>query len=272
MEDQKSSNHSKEANQQIHVLNIEKRVSQQNQKEIFNPHRHSTNRKPTKKIKNKNNSLWFSLTNTPLNKQIKYLFAMTIASVIVAIGYVCFFTPNQFLSGGSWGMAAIIQHYLPSMPFGISLFLVNSPLLIIGWKKLNTRFCIYTLYCMILQSALLVAFEPFLPGYTNEPLLASIFGGVLIGVGSGIIVRYHGSSGGLDIVGLLIKEKIDISIGTVILGFNLLIVGIAAWIFGLERAMYTIVGIYITTSVFNTVLEGFNSKRNVMIITDRGNA
>ena len=154
---------------------------------------------------------------------------------------------------------------------GVLVALINVPLLIWGWKKMQLRFALYTVYTIIVQSALLVIAPEILPTYVENRLLACIFGGVLIGLGSGIIVRFHGSAGGSDIVGLILKDTFDVSVGAVTMSANGIIVLCASFIFGIEPALYTLVELFVSSSVFTKVLDGLNSKRNMMIVTTKGN-
>ncbi len=207
---------------------------------------------------------------TPLKKHIRNIFFMILGSILVCIGFTMFVTPNGLLSGGVWGVSAIISHFVPQVPFAAYLIILNIPLIIWGWNELRLRFAIYTIFVIFLQSSMLAAFELYITPYTNNPLLASIFGGCLIGAGAGIIVKYRGSGGGTDIVGIILKNRYDISVGTVSLISNAIIVGCAATIFGFEPAMYTMVQLFTVSQVFTKVLEGFNHKRNMMIITENG--
>ncbi|MDO4581236.1 MAG: YitT family protein [Bacillota bacterium] len=213
-----------------------------------------------------------STKKTPLKKHIRNIAMISLGSLVCTAGYLILITPNDLLAGGVWGVAAILNHYLPRIPMGAFLVILNIPLLLWGWNKLRLRFAVYTVYAILLQSALLILIEPYLPTYTANPLLACIFGGVLVGVGSGTVVRYHGSGGGTDVIGIILKSKYDISIGTISLIVNALIVFCAAFIFGFERAMYTMVNLFISARVFTQVLEGLNRKRNVMIISEHGDA
>jgi len=203
-------------------------------------------------------------------KHIRNFLFMIIGSFIVATSYLIFIEPNNLLAGGVWGICAIIQLFLPQIPFGVYLIIFNIPLFIWAYKELSLHFTLYTIFVMLLESALLILFEGHLPYYTNDPLLACIFGGVLVGLGGGLIVSHHGSGGGLDIVGIILKKKSDISVGTVALIGNIIVITLAAFFFGFERGMYTMVSLYVTAYVFNKMLEGWNRKRNVMIVTEKG--
>jgi len=197
-------------------------------------------------------------------------FMMIIASVISTIGYLMFLGCNDLLAGGFWGIAAIINHFVPKVPMAVYIVLLNAPLLILSWRKLQPRFAIYTVFVVILQSALLLVFEDFIPTYTDNKLLACIFGGLLTGVGSGIIVRYYSSEGGTEVIGILLKDKFDFGVSAISTGLNMVIVMIAAFIFGLEPAMYTLVSLFVVMQSFARVLEGFNTRRDVHIITEKG--
>ena len=207
----------------------------------------------------------------PIDKHLRNLVMMLLGSIVSVCGFFFFFTPNGLLSGGAWGVAVIVNHFLKAIPMGVLVALINVPLLIWGWKKMQLRFALYTVYTIIVQSALLVIAPEILPTYVENRLLACIFGGVLIGLGSGIIVRFHGSAGGSDVVGLILKDKFDVSVGAVTMSTNGVIVLCASLIFGIEPALYTLVELFVSSSVFTKVLDGLNSKRNMMIVTTKGN-
>lgn len=211
-----------------------------------------------------------SMQRYPLKKHIRNLAMMSLGSLICTAGYCIFITPNNLLAGGVWGAADILTHFAPIIPMAVYVALFNIPLLIWGWNKLNTRFALYTVYTVILQSVLLLFLPDLLPVYNNDLLLSCLFGGVLIGAGGGIVVRYHGSGGGTDIVGIILKSKYDVSVGTISLSVNVLVVAVAGIIFGFEPAMYTMVELFVISSVFTQVLEGMMRKRNMTIVTEKG--
>ncbi|MBR5429170.1 MAG: YitT family protein [Firmicutes bacterium] len=206
----------------------------------------------------------------PLKKHLRNLLLMTVGSLIDVIGYSIFIAKNDLLAGGVWGIAGIINHFVPAVPMAVFIFALNVPLLIWGWNKINTRFCVYTVFCVLLQSGLLLFFPNIMPHYVNNPLLACIFGGLLIGAGSGLVVRYHGSGGGSDIVGIILKDKYDISVGAIGLTINAFVVLLAGFIFGFEPALYTMVELYVSSIAFGQVIEGLNRKRNMIIVTEKG--
>ncbi len=206
----------------------------------------------------------------PLKKHIFFLSMIVLATFIDCAGYLILIKPNDILAGGLWGIAAIINHFVDIIPMGIYVAILNIPLLIWGWNRLSLRFALYTIFAIVLQSYMLSFLAPYLPTYTDNPLLACLFGGVLCGAGAGIVVKFHGSGGGTDIIGIILHDKYDVSVSSVSLVIKIGVVGAGAFIFGFEPAMYTIVYMFVTAVVFTQVLEGFNRKRNMMIITDKG--
>lgn len=206
----------------------------------------------------------------PVKKHVRNLALMTLGSLINVTGYSIFISANNLLAGGVWGIAGIINHFIPAVPMAVFIIALNVPLLLWGWNKIDLRFALYTVFCVGLQSALLLFFPNILPHYTNDPILACIFGGLLIGAGSGLVVRYHGSGGGSDIVGIILKDKYDISVGTIGLTVNAFVVLLAGFIFGFEPALYTMVELYVSSIAFGQVIEGLNRKRNMIIVTEKG--
>ena len=206
----------------------------------------------------------------PPKKQIRNLAIIILATFIDCAGYIIFIKPNDVLAGGLWGIAAIINHFFDAIPMGVYVAALNIPLLIWGWNKLSLRFALYTIFAIVLQSYLLVFLLPYLPSYTADPLLACLFGGLLSGAGAGLVVRYHGSGGGTDIIGIILHDKYDMSVSSVSLVIKIFVVTLGAFIFGFEPALYTIVYMTVTAATFTKVLEGVNRKRNMMIVTSNG--
>ena len=210
------------------------------------------------------------MKETPIKQHILNFFMMMLGSLILSTAICIFYTPNHLLSGGVWGIAMLSNYLWPVIPTGVFIFAYNIPLMLLGAKELHSRFVVYSVFTIIFQSLIMLKLPDITPSYSSDPLLACIFGGVLVGFGNGMIIRFHGSGGGLDVVGLVLKKKIDVSVGNVVLCFNVIVVSLAAFVFGFEEAMYTMVSLFITSVVFNKMIQGFNPKRSVMIITEKG--
>ncbi|MGI6679527.1 MAG: YitT family protein [Dehalobacterium sp.] len=191
-----------------------------------------------------------------------------LGSIFVALSINVFIMPNHFVAGGISGLAIMTNHFT-SWSVGLLIALYNIPIMIWARKELTIRFIVYTLLAIALQSVMLEYITP--TTYTNDPLLAGIFGGVLMGVGAGTIIRQSGSSGGMDVVGIVLRKKLGISVGTVSSLSNLVIISVAALIFGLEPAMYTIISILITGLSVDLVQKGLNTRLTAMIVSNASN-
>ena len=195
-----------------------------------------------------------------------HLTMVIIGSFIISGAFNLFFIPHNILSGGLSGIAIMLGLITP-FDTGLLNFILNLPLLIIGIYKLGKRFICYTIVSVLVTSAGLY-FIPIVP-ISSEPILSSIFGGVISGVGIAIIFRASGSSGGMDIIALLLMKKKDLPLGTILSGLNAIVVIVSGFIFGWDAALHTLVGIYAAGKVVDT-LHTNHIKLTLMIVTQKG--
>ncbi|OAA83502.1 YitT family protein [Clostridium ljungdahlii] len=191
-------------------------------------------------------------------------------SFLGCISVNMFLTHAHLLSGGVTGIALIIQ-YLFKIQAGYVVLILNIPLFILSIIKLNKRFTIYSLIGMLTFSIGLILTQPISNIlHINDNLLYCIYGGVLNGIGFGIVFSYHGSTGGLDIIAMLIRKKhSNFDIGKISFYINLIIVSISAFIFGIPNALYTLIAMYLTSAVLDKVVQGLYKSKSVIIITDK---
>ncbi|WP_297630662.1 YitT family protein [uncultured Clostridium sp.] len=196
-----------------------------------------------------------------------------IGCLIASLGVNLFLTHAKLLSGGATGLALIAQ-YLANVPAGIVVFLLNVPLFIISFKKLSPSFTIYSGIGMLSLSASLIITKPLSTIINvNDVLLYCIYGGALCGAGYGIVFLRNGSTGGTDIITMLIRKKYsNFEIGKLGFILNCIIVIIGAIIFGLPKALYTLISILIQGLVLDKVLKGLNSRKLMLILTDKDSA
>lgn len=189
---------------------------------------------------------------------------------ISSIGVNMFLANAQLISGGATGVGLIIQ-YLTGINSGITVFIINIPLFILSYFKLPKKFTLYTSIGMVSLSACLVLTSPLASFISlNDTLLYCIYGGVLCGLGYGIVFSRNGSTGGTDIINMLIRKKYsNFNIGTLGFVINLIIVGIASTFFGIPMALYTLISMFIQSMVLDRVIKGTNHKRLLFIITDK---
>lgn len=198
------------------------------------------------------------------------LLYITSGSLIGSVGINMFLSHAKLLSGGITGIALIFQ-YLFNIEAGVLVIVLNIPLFILSFIKLDKKFTIYSLTGMIVLSVSLILTHPVSKIVNiNDKLLYCIYGGVINGIGYGLVFAHHGSTGGFDIVSMLIKKKYsNLDIGTIIFSINLFIVGISAVLFGLPVALYTLIAMYIQNFVLDHVVKGLGRKKLVFIISNK---
>ena len=207
------------------------------------------------------------IKNKGLRKIIEYLI-LTLGSIIAAFALEQFLIPNTILDGGVTGISIII-YKVTNIPLSILVLLINIPFIYIGYKNLGKRFLFRTVYSMLVFSLFLSYFELFNP-LTEEMLLATVFGGAILGVGVGLIIKCGGCNDGTESVAMVISKKTSLSVGQIVLLFNLVIYVLAGFIFGFDRAMYSLLTYIITFKVIDFVSEGLEQAKAAMIITDKG--
>mgnify|MGYP001523177535 CR=1 FL=1 len=181
---------------------------------------------------------------------VPYL-ASFVGSLVVAIGMNAFFIPFHLLSSGLSGVA-IMFYFLTGLPVGIGIFILNIPIMIACYKFMGRSYTVLSIVGTIMLSVL-VDVTSFLSTWNimHDAMLSSITGGILSGIGFGIIYKYNGNSGGLDVIGAIVKKYYSLEMGTVTMILNLVILLAAAWLFSLERAVLTFVAIYIAAFITN---------------------
>ncbi len=188
--------------------------------------------------------------------------------LVFAVGLQAVVIPHAFLSGGVVGAALIIQYLWPALPMGPVYFILNIPLLLLGWFTVSRRFMVYSIAGMVLFSAACTLVRP-LPFAIRDPILAALLGGVICGAGSGLILRSLGSAGGLDILAVYLNRRFGLRLGTVFFGANALVLAAGAYLHDLEKALYSIIFVYTSGAVLDAILAGFNRRKLVYIISDQ---
>lgn len=198
------------------------------------------------------------------------VFFIFIGCLIASLGVNLFLTHAGLLSGGATGLALIAQ-YLANVPAGIVVFLINVPLFVLSLKKLSTSFTVYSGIGMLSLSLALIITKPLSTLISvNDVLLYCLYGGALCGAGYGIVFLRNGSTGGTDIITMLIRKKYsNFEIGKLGFILNCFIVVIGALIFGLPKALYTLLSIFVQGLVLDKVMKGLNSRKLMLILTSK---
>lgn len=187
-------------------------------------------------------------------------------SLIVAFAFNFFLVPYGILSSGVSGIAILIGLLTP-FDIGILNLILNLPLIIFGYIKLGKEITINTIYC-VLSLSLFLYLLPVVT-VTNNILLSTIFGGVISGFGIGLILKYSGTSGGLDIIAIIISRTSNASVGLLLTAMNGVIVLISGTVFNWEIALYTLLSIYLTGKMIDTVHTN-HIKLTMQIVTSQG--
>ncbi len=197
------------------------------------------------------------------------LFWVGIGGLIGAISINLFIIPHHLLSGGVSGIA-IILHFLNDYPVGLQVIVLNVPLFYAAYRYIGPNHIFSTLYGMLVFSFSVDATR-FLAdlNIVDDPMLAALYGGVFSGLGSGIIFRVNGNTGGLDIVAAIAKKYYALNVGAVGFCANCLIMLVAGLLFGAKLAMLTLLSMYVCAIVTDKVVEGYNRKKTVIIISDQ---
>lgn len=196
---------------------------------------------------------------------LRYVF-LFIGSIIAAVGLEIFLVPNNIIDGGIIGIS-IIASYLTGLPLGAFIVVLNLPFLIFGYKQIGKTFVLSSLFAILSLSFWLSVFHP-IPGLTNDVLLATVFGGIILGIGVGLIIRNSGSLDGTEMVAIVFSKSAAFSVGEIVMFFNLFILSSAGLIFGWDRAMYSLLAYFIAFKVIDVTIEGLNEEKAAIIVSD----
>jgi uncharacterized membrane-anchored protein YitT (DUF2179 family) len=192
-------------------------------------------------------------------------------TLLQALALRIFLVPANLASGGVSGLAQIINHYT-DWPIGLMIFLGNLPLFLLGWRFLGgKRFVSRTGFAIVTVSFFTDFLVPFLPqgGITHDPVLNTLYGGIISGIGFGLVYRGQGTSGGSDILARILNHWRGISITQSYLITDSLVVFLAGLAFSWENALYALVMLYIAGLAAEAVNEGSNILRTVMVVTSK---
>jgi uncharacterized membrane-anchored protein YitT (DUF2179 family) len=175
---------------------------------------------------------------------------------------------HQFMSGGVSGFALVIHYLFRFLPVGMMVFLMNIPIFAVGWAMISGRFFILSLMGMLSFSFFLTV-TTWLHIPIDNPLLAALFAGVISGVGSGLVFRSGASGGGTGIIAMVLNRHFSIRVGMVFFALNSIPLILGGLLINLEAALYSIVYIYVSSSVTDRILTGFNERRSVFIMSTK---
>lgn len=203
---------------------------------------------------------------------------LTVPQIIARVLFICigvtleavaleiFLVPNKIIDGGVVGISIMLAH-ISGLKLGLFLFILNLPFFFIGYKQMGKTFTVTSIGAVTLLSIMTTLFTP-IPRFTDDLLLAAVFGGVILGIGVGLVIRYGGSSDGTEILAVLFNEKTPFSVGEVVMFANIFILGSAGFVFGWNYAMYSLIAYFIAFKMIDITSEGLESSKAVWIISD----
>lgn len=187
--------------------------------------------------------------------------------LIAGAAYPLFMTPNRIAPGGITGIATILNHLL-RWPVGTVSLVLNIPLFLIGYRSMGKIFAFRSLVATVFFS-LFIDILPLRP-MTTDPLLGTLYGGVMLGVGLGMIMRGGATTGGTDMIARMIHKRFQfISVGSILFTIDFAVVTAAGFLIGTTEALYALINIFLTAKVMDVIIIGFSSNKACFVISDR---
>lgn len=194
------------------------------------------------------------------------LIFLTLGAFIAGFAIEGFLIPNNMIDGGIVGVSILVS-YLTKINLGFLILVINIPFIFLALKKMGSMFVVQTFYAIAMLGVSVNIFSHH--HVTDDLLLATVFGGVVLGIGVGLVLRNSAAMDGTEILAIRLAKKSGFSIGEIIMFFNVFIYTAAGFIFGWDRAMYSVLVYFIAYKVIDVVLEGLNESKSVTIISDK---
>lgn len=191
---------------------------------------------------------------------------LTIGAFIAGFALEGFLIPNSMIDGGIIGISIMLST-ITKANLGLLILFINGPFIFLALKKLGKLFVVQTLYAIAMLGLSVNIFHHHVA--TDDLLLATVFGGLVLGIGVGIVLRNNAAMDGTEIISIRLAKKFGFSIGEIIMFFNIFIYTCAGFLYGWDRAMYSIMVYFIAYKVIDIVLEGLNEAKSVTIISDK---
>jgi uncharacterized membrane-anchored protein YitT (DUF2179 family) len=208
------------------------------------------------------------ITHPKLSKKkvFKRTFFIFWGAILMALGIEVFLVPNMIMDGGIVGIS-IILYNLTGIKLGVFIFLLNIPFFFIGYKQIGKTFALSTVFGITVLS-IATNYLHHVAAFTQDMLLATVFGGIVLGAGVGLVIRYGGALDGSEILAILLNKKFPFSVGEFIMLFNIFIFAWGGFVLGWDRAMYSILAYVIAFKTIDIVIDGLDESKSAWIISD----
>ncbi|WP_160677725.1 YitT family protein [Clostridium sp. C8-1-8] len=206
-----------------------------------------------------------------MNDKIKEFFIITLGFILVSIAVQYFYVPNNISGGGITGIAMVINYYIPSIPMGLLMIIMNIILFIVAFFVVGGNFGGKTLYAAFGLSLSMWVIEKFLKPHalTTDPMLAAVIGTTMLGIGLGIVFSQNASTGGTDILAKILNKFFHWDMGRCMQSVDIIVVILCAMTFGISKGLYAVVCVMLNGIIIDKVIEGFNSAKAVAIFTNK---
>ncbi|MCM3539634.1 YitT family protein [Priestia endophytica] len=201
---------------------------------------------------------------------MRYLLII-VGAGLAAVAIELFLVPNDIIDGGVIGVSLILSHLnagsIPFVNFATLVIIINLPFMYYGYKYIGKTFVfssIFGIVCLAVIESQLHHVEAF----TTQPILATVFGGLILGAGVGLVIRNGGTMDGTEILGILLTKKLPFSLGEFVMFVNIFIFIWAGFVYGPEQAMYSVMAYYIAFKTIDTVIQGLDETKAVIIVSD----
>ena len=198
------------------------------------------------------------------------LFLLTVGSVFVALAIKSVAVPHGLVSGGVSGVSLLLYYFTQTLSPGWWLLILNIPIAVIGWIMVSRRFLLYTAYGMLAITVCMETISYIVP--VHDKLLAAIVAGALLGAGAGTCLRSLGSSGGLDIIGVVLQQRFGFRIGQVSFLFNAAVFTVGFALMDTDLVLYSLILVFVSAQITDYVLSMFNQRKLVFVISDHAPA
>ncbi len=195
------------------------------------------------------------------------LLLIAVGSSLCAVAINGVLIPHRFISGGVTGLVLIINTLIKELPFAPLYFLFNIPLYIFAYRAVGKRFFLYSVVGLLTFTTAATFLKIDIP--LADTLLAALFGGILFGSGTGIILRSYGSSGGSDILSIILLKRFSISLGNTIMAINVIVITLVGFLFSLEAVIYTLIYMFVSSRIVDMVVTGLSQRKAVHIISKK---
>ena len=205
-------------------------------------------------------------------KKAKTFLMMTMGCVLLAMGVYFFKIPNGFATGGVTGIGTILAKIIPGITAGAWIWILNIALLILGFIFLGSKNGFKTVYCSMLYSAITYVLEivvPITQPLSNQPLLELIYAMLLTSIGSAMIFNANGSSGGTDIVALILKKFTSLDVGKSLLVVDFLVAASSFIVFNIQTGLFSLLGLFSKAFIVDAVIESLNTCKYFVVITEK---